>query len=49
MNELDSAASYKELHEEYGWFMLQDEESSGSKGTYAIRNADDYVEALKLH
>lgn len=47
MNELDRAASYKDLADRYGWFMLQDEESSGSKGTYAIKNQDDYVEAIK--
>src|SRR3569623_563784 len=47
MNELDRAASYKELQERYGWFMLQDEESSGSKGTYSIKTADDYLEAIK--
>jgi hypothetical protein len=47
MNELDRAASYKDLADRYGWFMLQDEESSGSKGTYAIKSHDDYVEAIK--
>jgi len=47
MNELDRAAAYKELEQKYGDFMLQDEESSGSKGTYAIKNADDYVDAIK--
>jgi hypothetical protein len=47
MNELDRAASYKDLADRYGAFMLQDEESSGSKGTYAIKNHDDYVEAIK--
>src|SRR5579884_1062425 len=47
MNKLDKAATYKELQQKYGWFMLQDEESSGSKGTYIIRNADEYVEAIK--
>lgn len=47
MNELDRAASYKELQERYGKFMLQDEESSGSKGTYAIASHDDYLAALK--
>jgi len=47
MNELDRAASYKDLKERYGSFMLQDEESSGSKGTYAIHSQDDYVEAIK--
>ncbi|MFO0781795.1 MAG: ATP-grasp domain-containing protein [Candidatus Saccharimonadales bacterium] len=47
MNELDKAAAYKELQQKYGYFMLQDEESSGSKGTYAIKSADDYVYAIK--
>lgn len=48
MNELDRAASYKNLTERFeGPFMLQDEDSSGSKGTYAIRNQDDYVDAIK--
>lgn len=49
MNELDRAASYRDLRERFGGsFMLQDEESSGSKGTYAIHNEDDYVDAVKL-
>lgn len=47
MSELDRAAAYKDLEERYGAFMLQDEESSGSKGTYAIKNHDDYIEAIK--
>jgi hypothetical protein len=48
MNELDRAASYRELRERFGGaFMLQDEESSGSKGSYAIHNEDDYVDAVK--
>jgi hypothetical protein len=47
MSDLDKAASYNELEQKYGWFMLQDEESSGSKGTYAIKNLQDYVEAVK--
>jgi hypothetical protein len=47
MSELDRAASYKELQQKYGEFMLQDEESSGSKGTYAIKSLDDYVDAVK--
>jgi hypothetical protein len=47
MNELDKAAAYKDLQQKYGWFMLQDEESSGSKGTYAIKGFDDYVDAIK--
>lgn len=48
MNELDKAAAFKDLQQKYGQFMLQDEESSGSKGTYAIKSADDYVEAIRL-
>lgn len=48
MNQLDRAASYNELYERFeGPFMLQDEESSGSKGSYAIHDQDDYVEAVK--
>jgi hypothetical protein len=47
MNELDRAASYKDLADRFGAFMLQDEESSGSKGTYAIKNHDDYVDAIR--
>lgn len=48
MNQLDKAAAYRDLHAKYGSFMLQDEESSGSKGTHAVHSADDYVEAIKL-
>jgi len=48
MNELDRAASYRDLRERFeGPFMLQDEESSGSKGSYAIHDQDDYVDAVK--
>lgn len=48
MNELDRAASYKNLHERFnGPFMLQDEDSSGSKGSYAIRDHEDYLDAIK--
>lgn len=48
MNELDRAASYRDLRTRFdGPFMLQDEESSGSKGSYAIHNEDDYVDAVK--
>ena len=47
MGELDRAASYRDLHEQFGDFVLQDEESSGSKGTYAIHSHDDYLEAIK--
>lgn len=48
MNELDRAASYRQLNEKFGSFVLQDEDSSGSKGTYAIKTEDDYVTAIKL-
>lgn len=47
MAELDKAASYRDLKDEYGSFVLQDEESSGSKGTYVIHDQDDYVDAIK--
>ena len=48
MSELDRASAYRDLHERFGGpFMLQDEESSGSKGTHAIYNQDDYVDAIK--
>src|SRR6185312_12274554 len=47
MSELDKAASYKDLQQKYGNFILQDEESYGSKGTYTIKSADDYVDAIR--
>jgi len=47
MNELDRAAAYRDLKEQFGSFVLQDEESSGSKGTYVIHSQDDYVDAVK--
>jgi len=48
MSQLDRAASYNDLRERFGGsFMLQDEESSGSKGSYAIHTHDDYVEAVR--
>lgn len=47
MNELDRAASYRELKEEFGSFVMQDEESSGSKGTYMIHDNDDYTDAVR--
>lgn len=47
MNELDKAAAYRDLREQFGSFVLQDEESSGSKGTYVIHNHDDYVDAIR--
>src|SRR5581483_1653131 len=47
MNELDKAASYKGFEEKYGQFVLQDEESAGAKGTYAIKSADEYLEAIR--
>lgn len=48
INELDKATTYTELKEQFDEFVLQDEESSGSKGTYIIRNHDDYVDAIRL-
>jgi len=48
MNELDKAASFSDLRERFdGEFILQDEDSSGSKGTYPIHNHEDYVRAVK--
>lgn len=48
MNQLDRASSYRDLRERFGGaFMLQDEESSGSKGTYGIHSEDDYVDAVR--
>lgn len=47
MSDLDKVSAYATLEEKYGAFMLQDEESSGSKGTYAIKNLDEYVAAVK--
>lgn len=47
MTQLDKAASFKGLWDRFdGPFMLQDEESSGSKGTYSIKDYEDYVDAL---
>jgi len=47
MSELDRAAAYRNLKEQFGSFVMQDEESSGSKGTYVIHDEDDYVDAVK--
>ncbi len=47
MSDLDKVTAYTTLAEKYGAFMLQDEESSGSKGTYAIHNLDEYIRAVK--
>lgn len=48
ISELDKAASYRELREELGTSMvLQDEESSGSRGTYIVHNYDEFVDAVK--
>lgn len=49
IGELDKAASYRELRDELGTSMvLQDEESSGSRGTYIVHNYDEFVDAVKL-
>lgn len=45
--ELDKATAYHDLREEFGEFVLQDEESYGSKGTFLVKNHDDYVAAVK--
>lgn len=48
MTQLDRATSYNDLRDRFeGSFMLQDEESSGSKGTYAIHDQEDYVDAIR--
>jgi hypothetical protein len=47
IDQLDKAAAYKELKDEYGEFVMQDEESSGSKGTYIIKDHDTYVDAVR--
>ncbi|HSX52877.1 MAG TPA: ATP-grasp domain-containing protein [Patescibacteria group bacterium] len=48
MGDLDRAAAYRDLRERFGGsFVLQDEESSGSKGTYVIHDQDEYVDAVK--
>lgn len=47
ITQLDKAAAYKEIKQELGEvFVMQDEESSGSKGTFVVRNYDDYVAAV---
>lgn len=48
INELDRAAAYRDLRDEYGDFVLQDEESSGSKGTYLVKNYEDFTDAVRL-
>lgn len=45
--ELDKATAYHDLRDEFGSFVMQDEESSGSKGTYLVKNHDQYVSAVK--
>lgn len=48
ISELDKAAAYRELREELGASMvLQDEESSGSKGTYIIHDYEQFADAVK--
>lgn len=47
LGELDKAASYHDLKEEFGSFVMQDEESSGSKGTFMIHTQDDYLQAVR--
>lgn len=47
LGELDKAASYHDLKEEFGSFVMQDEESSGSKGTFMIHTQEDYLQAVR--
>jgi hypothetical protein len=35
------------LRDQFGSFVLQDEESSGSKGTFLVRSEDEYLEAVR--
>jgi len=49
INELDKAAAYRELRDEFGPSMvLQDEESSGSRGTYIVHDYEAFADAIKL-
>jgi hypothetical protein len=49
LNELDKAASYRDLCEELGTesMVLQDEQSSGSKGTFTVHTSDEYIDAVR--
>jgi len=47
IHELDKAAAYRELHEKYGSFVLQDEESSGSRGTHMVHDYEDFTDAVR--
>lgn len=47
LNQLDKAAAYKELKNDLGpVIVLQDEESSGSKGTFIVKTYDEYASAV---
>ncbi len=46
INELNKVTVYRELRNEFGAFVLQDEESTGSKGTYIIEDHEDYMDAI---
>ncbi len=47
LNELDKAAAYRELKDEFGAFVMQDEDSAGSKGTYVIKSYEEYSDAIR--
>lgn len=47
LNELDKASAYRELKDEFDMFVMQDEDSSGSKGTYIIKTYEQYADAIR--
>ncbi len=47
VDDLNKVSSYKELRDEFGEMVLQDEESHGSRGTYIVKSLDEYVDAVK--
>jgi hypothetical protein len=49
VNDLDKAASYKEIRTLFNGtdFVLQDEESHGSRGTFVVHSFDEYLEAVE--
>lgn len=50
LEELDEPDMYNELETLYGKFVVQDVESSGSKGTFIVSNRDQYDAAVRqLH
>ncbi len=47
LNELDKASAYRELKDDFGIFVMQDEDSAGSKGTYVIKTYEEYSDAIR--